>query len=464
MTAEISFDYSKYNFRDEVEYKHIFQPGISERVVEEISRLKDEPGWMTELRLKAYRYFVERSMPNWGVDLSGLDFDRIRYYVSPTDRKFKSWEEVPEYIKRTFDRLGIPEAERKFLAGVGAQYDSEVVYHNVRKELEKQGVIFCDMDTALREYPSIVKRYFGTIVPPNDNKFAALNTAVWSGGSFVYVPEGVHVEFPLQAYFRINAANVGQFERTLIIAEPGSKVHYIEGCTAPIYSSESLHSAVVEIIAMKGAYVRYTTLQNWSTDVYNLVTKRAFAYEDAVVEWVDANIGSKATMKYPSVYLLGRGARAEILSVAFAGRGQHQDTGAKAIHLAPDTTSRITSKSVCKDGGRTSYRGLLHVARGAKRVKSSVRCDALILDDRSRTDTYPYNEIHEDDATVTHEATVGRIGEDQIFYLMSRGIPEQEALNMIVLGFLESFTKTLPMEYAIEFNRLIELEMSGSVG
>ncbi|MEM0445464.1 MAG: Fe-S cluster assembly protein SufB [Nitrososphaerota archaeon] len=464
MTTEISFDYSKYNFRDEVEYQHIFRPGISEKVVEELSRLKDEPEWMTNTRLKAYKHFVERGLPTWGVDLSNLDFDKIRYYVSPTDRKYRSWEEVPEYIKKTFDRLGIPEAERKFLAGVGAQYDSEVVYHNVRKELEKQGVIFCDMDTALREYPSIVKRYFGTVVPPNDNKFAALNTAVWSGGSFVYVPEGVHVEFPLQAYFRINAANVGQFERTLIIAEPGSKVHYIEGCTAPIYSSESLHSAVVEIIALKGSYVRYTTLQNWSSDVYNLVTKRAFAYEDAVVEWVDANIGSKATMKYPSVYLLGRGARAEVLSVAFAGRGQHQDTGAKAVHLAPDTTSRITSKSVCKDGGRTSYRGLLHVAKGAKRVRSSVRCDALILDDRSRTDTYPYNEIHEDDATVTHEATVGRIGEDQIFYLMSRGIPEQDALNMIVLGFLESFTKTLPMEYAVEFNRLIELEMSGSVG
>ncbi|MEM1922747.1 MAG: Fe-S cluster assembly protein SufB [Nitrososphaerota archaeon] len=464
MTTEISFDYSKYNFRDEVEYQHIFRPGISEKVVEELSRLKDEPEWMTNTRLKAYKHFVERGLPTWGVDLSNLDFDKIRYYVSPTDRKYRSWEEVPEYIKKTFDRLGIPEAERKFLAGVGAQYDSEVVYHNVRKELEKQGVIFCDMDTALREYPSIVKRYFGTVVPPNDNKFAALNTAVWSGGSFVYVPEGVYVEFPLQAYFRINAANVGQFERTLIIAEPGSKVHYIEGCTAPIYSSESLHSAVVEIIALKGSYVRYTTLQNWSSDVYNLVTKRAFAYEDAVVEWVDANIGSKATMKYPSVYLLGRGARAEVLSVAFAGRGQHQDTGAKAVHLAPDTTSRITSKSVCKDGGRTSYRGLLHVAKGAKRVRSSVRCDALILDDRSRTDTYPYNEIHEDDATVTHEATVGRIGEDQIFYLMSRGIPEQDALNMIVLGFLESFTKTLPMEYAVEFNRLIELEMSGSVG
>jgi Fe-S cluster assembly protein SufB len=320
------------------------------------------------------------------------------------------------------------------------------------------------MDTAVREYPEIVRRYFGTVVPADDNKFAALNTAVWSGGSFVYVPEGVEVEFPLQAYFRINAANMGQFERTLIIAEPYSKVHYIEGCTAPIYSTESLHAAVVEVIAMKGAHVRYTTLQNWSTDVYNLVTKRSFAYEEATVEWVDANIGSKVTMKYPSVYLLGRGARAEILSVAFAGRGQHQDTGAKAVHLAPDTTSRITSKSVCKDGGRVTYRGLLHVAKGAKRVKSSVRCDSLILDDRSRTDTYPYNEIQEDDATVTHEATVGRIGEDQLFYLMSRGIPEQEALNMIVLGFFEGFTKTLPMEYAIEFNRLIELEMSGSVG
>ncbi|MEM3808303.1 MAG: Fe-S cluster assembly protein SufB, partial [Nitrososphaerota archaeon] len=392
------------------------------------------------------------------------DFDKIRYYMSPTDKKSKSWDEVPENIKKTFDRLGIPEAERRFLAGVGAQYDSEVVYHNIRKELESLGVIFVDMDTGLREYPEIVKKYFGTVVPPNDNKFAALNSAVWSGGSFIYVPNGVEIEFPLQAYFRINASNIGQFERTLIIAEPYSKVHYIEGCTAPIYSTESLHAAVVEIIAMKGAYVRYTTLQNWSTDVYNLVTKRAFAYEEATVEWVDGNIGSKVTMKYPSVYLLGRGARAEVLSVAFAGRGQHQDTGAKAIHLAPETTSRITSKSICKDGGRTTYRGLLHVARGAKGVKSSVRCDALILDDLSRTDTYPYNNVNEDDATITHEATVGKIGEDQLFYLMSRGIPEQEALNMIVLGFLDGFTKTLPMEYAVEFNRLIELEMTGAVG
>jgi Fe-S cluster assembly protein SufB len=465
MSAQVlGFDYSKYNFRDEVQPVYSTKPGLSEEVVDEISRLKDEPEWMRRRRLEAYRIFLQKPMPTWGADLSSLDFRKMRYYVRPTEGKYRSWEEVPEYIKRTFERLGIPEAERKFLAGVGAQYDSEVVYHNVRRELEKLGVIFCDMDTAVREYPEIVRRYFGTVVPADDNKFAALNTAVWSGGSFVYVPEGVEVEFPLQAYFRINAASIGQFERTLIIAEPYSKVHYIEGCTAPIYSTESLHAAVVEVIAMKGAHVRYTTLQNWSTDVYNLVTKRSFAYEEATVEWVDANIGSKVTMKYPSVYLLGRGARAEILSVAFAGRGQHQDTGAKAVHLAPDTTSRITSKSVCKDGGRVTYRGLLHVAKGAKRVKSSVRCDSLILDDRSRTDTYPYNEIQEDDATVTHEATVGRIGEDQLFYLMSRGIPEQEALNMIVLGFFEGFTKTLPMEYAIEFNRLIELEMSGSVG
>lgn len=462
--TELAFDYSKYNFRDNIEYSHVTRPGLSEEVVEEISRIKNEPEWMRRFRLDAYRIFREKPLPSWGADLSRLDFDKIRYYMSPTDKKSKSWDDVPEYIKKTFDRLGIPEAERRFLAGVGAQYDSEVVYHNIRKELESLGVIFVDMDTGLREYPEIVKKYFGTVVPPNDNKFAALNSAVWSGGSFIYVPSGVEIEFPLQAYFRINASNIGQFERTLIIAEPYSKVHYIEGCTAPIYSTESLHAAVVEIIAMKGAYVRYTTLQNWSTDVYNLVTKRAFAYEEATVEWVDGNIGSKVTMKYPSVYLLGRGARAEVLSVAFAGRGQHQDTGAKAIHLASETTSRITSKSICKDGGRTTYRGLLHVARGARGVKSSVRCDALILDDLSRTDTYPYNNVNEDDATITHEATVGKIGEDQLFYLMSRGIPEQEALNMIVLGFLEGFTKTLPMEYAVEFNRLIELEMSGSVG
>jgi len=798
----LEIDYSKYDFKDPELYVYKSKPGLSESVVEEISSIKNEPEWLRKFRLKALKIFYEKPMPLWGADLSRVDFDRIHYYIKPSDIKARSWDDVPEYIKKTFDRLGIPEAERKFLAGVGAQYESEVVYHNLQKELEKKGVIFVDPDTAFREYADIFRPYFGKVVPPEDNKFAALNSAVFSGGSFIYVPEGVEIQYPLQAYFRINAANVGQFERTLIIAEPYSRVHYIEGCTAPIYSTSSLHTAVVEIIAKKGAYVRYTTLQNWSSDVYNLVTKRAHAYEDATVEWVDANIGclvpetkvftnhdvkaikdlevgdmvytlgpdlrirtsrvigkkanpprpvyrlvttnhreviatdnhpflslskegrvykvswkmlrdlkvgeyiavvglipdkgkthridftpdtrskpikyphetsedlmwllgfylgdgyidgnrvcfaieerdpatpklisllnsifgvkvirrgnvirvnsknlvkflkslgffgrareknlpqwvyklphnqkrsliegyiaadgyvrnghrnisicsvnrklledvkvlatscglnplkiskwtrrekkplgkkvktythyflyfsdhippaevyfvpilriepagkkvtydievegtanfiaqgivvhnSRVTMKYPSVYLLGRGAKADILSVAFAGRGQHQDTGAKAVHLAPDTTSRITSKSVCKDGGRTSYRGLLHVAKGAKRVKSSVRCDALILDDISRTDTYPYNEINEEDTTATHEATVGKIGEEQLFYLMSRGLSEQEALNMIVLGFLEPFTKTLPMEYAVEFNRLIELEMSGSVG
>lgn len=462
--TELTFDYSKYNFRDDVEYQYVTKPGLSEEVVEEISRIKNEPEWMKKFRVTSYRTFSKKPLPTWEADLSHLDFNKIRYYASPTDKKSRSWDEVPEYIKKTFDRLGIPEAERKFLAGVGAQYDSEVVYHNIRKELESRGVIFVDMDTALREHSDIVKKYFGTVVPPNDNKFAALNSAVWSGGTLILVPDNVEVEFPLQAYFRINASNIGQFERTLIIAEPYSKVHYIEGCTAPIYSTESLHAAVVEIIAKKGAYVRYTTLQNWSTDVYNLVTKRAFAYNEATVEWVDANIGSKVTMKYPSVYLLGKRARAEVLSVVFAGRGQHQDTGSKVIHLAPETMSRITSRSICKDGGRTTYRGLIHVGRGARGVKSSVRCDALILDDLSRTDTYPYNVVNEDDATVAHEATVGKIGEDQLFYLTSRGISEQEALNMIVLGFFEGFTKKLPMEYAVEFNRLVELEMTGSVG
>jgi Fe-S cluster assembly protein SufB len=461
---DLSFDYSKYNFRDIVDYEILLPKGLNEDIVREISRIKNEPSWMEEFRVKAFKIFMEKPMPTWGVDLSKLRFDEIHYYARPTSKKGRSWDEVPEYIKRTFERLGIPEAERKFLAGVGGQYDSEVVYHNLRKELEKQGVIFVDTDTAVREYPEIVKKYFGTVVPPNDNKFAALNSAVWSGGSFIYVPEGVKVEMPLQAYFRINAQNIGQFERTLIIAEPYSEVHYIEGCTAPIYLSHSLHSAVVEIIAKKGAKVRYTTIQNWSIDVYNLVTKRAHAYEEARVEWVDANIGSKATMKYPSVYLLGKYATAEIISVAFAGKGQHQDTGGKVIHLAPYTSSRITSKSVSKDGGRTTYRGLLHVAKGARGVKASVRCDALLLDEYSKTDTYPYVEILEDDATVTHEATVGKISEDQLFYLMSRGIPEVEALNMIVLGFFEPFIKELPMEYAVEMNRLLRLEMTGSVG
>lgn len=465
-TQEITRDYSKYGFSDPVEaYVYLSKKGLTRETVEKISDIKNEPEWMREFRLKAYDEFLKQKMPTWGGDLSNIDFDNVYYYAKAADKKGRSWEEVPETIRNTFEKLGIPEAERKMLlSGVGAQYDSETVYHNLREDLQEKGIIFLDTDSALKEHEDIFKKHFGKVIPPNDNKFAALNSAVWSGGSFVYVPEGVTVELPLQAYFRINAENVGQFERTLIIAEPNSKVHYIEGCTAPVYTTESLHSAVVEVMAKKGAQVRYTTLQNWSNDVYNLVTKRAYAYENALVEWVDANIGSKLTMKYPSVYLLGKNARAELLSVAFAGKGQHQDAGAKAVHLAPNTTSRITSKSVSKDNGRSTYRGLLHVAKGATNVKSTVRCDALLIDEVSRTDTYPYIEVNEDDATITHEATVGKIGEDQIFYLMSRGFTESEALNMIVTGFLEVFTKTLPMEYAVEFNRLIQLEMEGSVG
>jgi len=432
--------------------------------VEEISKLKGEPEWMRQYRLRGFRHFMKRPMPTWGGDLSELDLENLTFYAKPPESTGRSWEDVPEAIKKTFDRLGIPDAERRFLAGVGAQYESEVVYHNIRKELAEKGVIFTGTDAALKEYPEIFKKYFGTIVPVEDNKFAALNSAVWSGGSFVYVPEGVRVDQPLQAYFRINAENMGQFERTLIIAEPHSRVHYIEGCTAPVYASQSLHAAVVEVIAKEGAQIRYTTIQNWSKDVYNLVTKRAYAHKDATVEWVDANTGSRLTMKYPSVYLVGEGAKADVLSVAFAGKGMHQDAGAKAVHLASNTTSRIVSKSVSKDGGRTSYRGFLRVARGARNVVASVRCDALMLDALSRSDTYPYIEIDEDDASVTHEASVGRIGDDQLFYLMSRGLTENEAANMIVLGFLEMFTKELPMEYAVEFNRLIKLEMEGAVG
>lgn len=463
---QIGRDYSRYDFKDSIEtYVYLSKKGLSRETIENISDLKKEPEWMRQFRLKAYEEFLRQKMPNWGGDLSNIDFDNVYYYAKASDKKGKSWEEVPEKIRNTFEKLGIPEAERnRLLAGVGAQYDSETVYHNLREDLEKQGVIFCDTDTALKEHEDILKKYFGKVIPPNDNKFAALNSAVWSGGSFVYVPEGATVDLPLQAYFRINAESVGQFERTLIIVEPNAKVHYIEGCTAPVYSTESLHCAVVEVIAKKGSQVRYTTLQNWSNDVYNLVTKRAYAYENALVEWVDANIGSKLTMKYPSVYLLGKNARAELLSVAFAGKGQHQDAGAKAVHLAPNTTSRITSKSVSKDNGRSTYRGLLHVAKGATGVKSTVRCDALLIDEISRTDTYPYIEVNEDDATITHEASVGKIGEDQVFYIMSRGFTEAEALNLIVTGFLEVFTKTLPMEYAVEFNRLIQLEMQGAVG
>jgi Fe-S cluster assembly protein SufB len=438
--------------------------GLSEEVVNAISEHKGEPDWMRQFRLRAYRAFLKKPMPNWGADLSQLDFDAMYYYAKPVAEQQKSWEQVPGYIRETFDRLGIPEAEAKFLAGVGAQYDSEVVYHNLRQSLTRQGVIFCDPETAVREHPDLVREYFGTVVPPMDNKFAALNSAVWSGGSFVYVPKGVKVDIPLQAYFRINLQNFGQFERTLIIADEGSFVHYVEGCTAPVYTTDSLHSAVVEIIAKKGARVRYSTIQNWSGDVYNLVTKRSVAYEGATVEWVDGNLGSKRTMKYPSVYLLGEGAHGEVLSIAFAGRGQQQDTGGKIIHAASNTSSVITSKSISKDGGVASYRGLLRVESGLRNVRSRVVCDALILDERSASNTFPYMEIDADDVSVEHEARVSRISEEQLFYLKSRGMNEQEASAMIVNGFLDPLVKQLPMEYAVELNRLIELQMEGTVG
>ena len=458
-------DYSKYDFKDSIdEYVYLSKKGLARETVEEISRLKDEPEWMKQFRLRSYDVFMSKPMPDWGGNLSKINFQNIFYYAKASEKQGKSWEDVPESVRNTFEKLGIPEAERKFLAGVGAQYESEVVYHNLREDLASQGVIFVDTDTAVKMHPELLRKYFGKIIPPEDNKFAALNSAVWSGGSFIYVPPNVKVDLPLQAYFRINAENIGQFERTLIVADEGAEVHYIEGCTAPIYSTESLHSAVVELVAKKGAKIRYTTIQNWSKDVYNLVTKRAYAYENATVEWIDGNLGSKLTMKYPGVYMLGRNAHAEIVSVAFAGAGQHQDAGAKAVHLASNTTSRITSKSVSKDSGRTTYRGLLHVAKGANGVKSNVRCDALLLDETSRTDTYPYVEVNEEDATISHEATVGRIGEDQIFYLMSRGFTESDALSLIVGGFMEPFTKELPMEYAVELNRLVKLEMEGSVG
>ena len=454
----------QFAFHDDIVYLRETKRGLTRDTVEEISRFKDEPDWMLQYRLRAYDHFLKRKMPNWGGDLGTIDFDKIVYYRKPSEREEKSWDDVPEQIKKTFEKLGIPEAERKFLAGVGAQYDSEVVYHSVREELSKIGVVFMGTDQALKEYPEIFRKYFGTVVPAEDNKFAALNAAVWSGGSFVYVPKGVEVPLPLQAYFRINGENTGQFERTLIVVDEGAKVHYIEGCTAPIYATDSLHAAVVEVVALAGSKVRYTTIQNWSNDVYNLVTKRAHAYERSTVEWVDANTGSRLTMKYPAIYLRGEGATAEVISVAVAGRGQHQDTGAKAVHLAPNTTSRIVSKSVSKDGGRATYRGQLRVAPGATGVTASVRCDALMLDDQSRSDTYPYIDIQEDDTTMTHEATVGKVSAEQVFYLMSRGLTENEATNLIVQGFLEVFTKELPMEYAIEFNRLVKLEMEGSLG
>ena len=463
-TREIVSGEYKYGFHDEVDYLEETKAGLTRETVEEISRFKDEPAWMLDFRLRAYEHFLSRPMPMWGGELGNIDLSKIVYYRKPSEGEEKSWDDVPDKIKKTFERLGIPEAERKFLAGVGAQYDSEVVYHSVREELSKVGVVFMGTDQGLKEYPELFRKYFATVVPPEDNKFAALNSAVWSGGSFVYVPKGVEVPLPLQAYFRINGENTGQFERTLIVVDEGAKVHYIEGCTAPIYATDSLHAAVVEVVALAGSKVRYTTIQNWSNDVYNLVTKRAHAYAHSTVEWVDANTGSRLTMKYPAIYLRGEGARAEVISVAVAGRGQHQDTGAKAVHLAPNTTSRIVSKSVSKDGGRATYRGQLKVAPGATGVTASVRCDALMLDDQSRSDTYPYIDIAEDDTTMTHEATVGKISADQVFYLMSRGLTENEAQNLIIQGFLEVFTKELPMEYAIEFNRLVKLEMEGSLG
>ena len=459
----------KYGWHDP-EFKPVnkVKKGLDRDVVAQISELKNEPQWMRDFRLRALELFESKPMPKgfWGGSIEGyaLDFNDIYYYVKPMEGQGKTWDEVPDEIKRTFDKLGIPEAERKFLAGVGAQYDSEVVYHKIREDLEKLGVQFLDMDSGLREHEEIVKQYFGTIIPPADNKFAALNSAVWSGGSFVYVPAGVKVDIPLQAYFRINTENMGQFERTLIIAEEGSYIHYVEGCTAPTYTNDSLHSAVVEIIVKKGARVRYTTIQNWSTNVYNLVTKRAAAYENAVMEWVDGNLGSKITMKYPSVYLMEPGAHGEILSLAFAGPGQHQDAGGKVVHVAPNTTSNIVSKSISRGGGRTSYRGLVKIYQGAENSKSSVRCDALLLDADSRSDTYPVMEIDEEKVTIGHEATVSKVGDEQLFYLQSRGIDETEATKMIVNGFVEPIVKELPMEYAIELNRLIELQMEGSVG
>lgn len=455
----------EYGWSDSDKAGNNAKRGISEDVVKNISAKKDEPEWMLNLRLKGLKYFQHKPMPTWGADLSGIDFDNIKYFVRSTEKQAQSWEDLPEDIKNTYEKLGIPEAERqRLVSGVAAQYESEVVYHQIREDLEAQGVIFLDTDTALKQYPEMFKEYFGTVIPVGDNKFASLNTATWSGGSFVYVPKNVTVEIPLQAYFRINTENMGQFERTLIIADEGSYVHYIEGCTAPIYKTDSLHSAVVEIIVKKNARVRYTTIQNWSNNVYNLVTKRAVAHQGATMEWVDGNIGSKVTMKYPAVYLVGEHAKGETLSIAFAGAGQHQDTGSKMIHLAPNTKSSIVSKSVARNGGRASYRGLVQVRQGAKHSANTVRCDALLVDTISRSDTYPYVDVREDDVSMGHEATVSRVSEEQLFYLMSRGIAEDEAMAMIVRGFIEPIARELPMEYALELNRLIELQMEGSVG
>jgi Fe-S cluster assembly protein SufB len=458
-------DNYKFGWSDNDDYATHVERGLSEQVVRNISALKSEPEWMLELRLKGLKLFGKKPMPSWGADLSGIDFDNIKYFVRSTEKMAATWDDLPADIKATYDKLGIPEAEKqRLVSGVAAQYESEVVYHQIREDLEEQGVIFVDTDTALREHSDLFREYFTTVIPTGDNKFSALNTAVWSGGSFIYVPKGVHVDIPLQAYFRINTENMGQFERTLIIADEDSFVHYVEGCTAPTYSSDSLHSAVVEIVVKKGARVRYTTIQNWSTNVYNLVTKRAAVQAGGTMEWVDGNLGSKVTMKYPAVWLLGEYAKGETLSVAFAGENQHQDAGAKMVHAAPNTSSNIVSKSVARGGGRTSYRGLVQIQEGATGSKSTVKCDALLVDTISRSDTYPYVDVREDDASIGHEATVSKVGDDQLFYLMSRGMAEDEAMAMIVRGFIEPIARELPMEYALELNRLIELQMEGSVG
>jgi Fe-S cluster assembly protein SufB len=466
MTPPVAVDIGEYQYGFHDPELPVFKTrvGLDEDVVREISTHKGEPQWMLDFRLKALKTFLSKPRPTWGGDLEQIDFDSIFYYLKPSAGAERTWEDVPEDIKNTFERLGIPEMERKFLAGVGAQYESEVVYHSLQKDLEEQGVIFLDTDMALKQHEDLFREHWATVIPPTDNMFAALNSAVWSGGSFIYVPKGVKVELPLQAYFRINAKNMGQFERTMILVDEGAYVHYVEGCTAPTYSEDSLHAAVVEIIVKKGGRCRYTTIQNWSSNVYNLVTKRAVAYEDATMEWVDGNLGSKLTMKYPAILLKGRGAHGEVLSIAFAGEGQHQDAGAKITHLAPDTSSVITSKSISRGGGRATYRGLLKVAEGSHRAKSSVVCDALILDEDSRSDTYPYINIGENDVTIGHEATVSKIGEEQLFYLTSRGLSETEAAALIVAGFVEPITKELPLEYAVEMNRLIQLQMEGSVG
>ena len=449
----------KYGFSDDVKPKVEFDKGLTPMAIRQISNLKEEPRWMLDYRLDAYKVFLEKADLTWGADLSGLDYDDIRYYVSHSEKSERNWDDVPDDIKNTFDRLGIPEAEQKYLSGAGGQYDSEVVYHDMKEELTRLGVIFSDPETAFKEHPDIFKEYFGTVIPPLDNKFAALNSAVWSGGSFIYVPPGVKIDYPLQAYFRINSENMGQFERTLIIADEGSQIHYVEGCTAPVYSSASLHSAVVEIICKKNSRVRYSTIQNWSNNVYNLVTKRAIAEEGAVMEWVDGNLGSRVTMKYPSVYLNGEGAHGEVLSIAFAGDEQHQDAGGKIVHNAPNTTSKIISKSISKNGGRTSYRGLIKASKDATNCNSNVVCDALMLDEYSQSDTYPYIEVDSDQVNIEHEARVSKIGEEQLFYLMSRGLSEEDASAMIVNGFIEPLVKELPMEYAVELNKFIQLQM-----